>query len=141
MVVIRLSPSGKKGDASYKILVTDKAACLTGRFIEKIGLFKPGKDNKPGKENKDIFNLKADRYAHWLKIGAVVSPRLKTLVRTHKIDVAAATVASPVTTPKAAPAPKKVAAPKVEKKTPAPAAAPKKAAPAKAAAGKTSRSK
>jgi small subunit ribosomal protein S16 len=74
MVVIRLAPSGRKHSPVYKIMVAEKDAKLTGRFIEKLGIYKPGKE-------KDEFHIDTERYTHWVKKGATPSPRIESLIR------------------------------------------------------------
>lgn len=76
MVVIHLARSGKKGDPIFKITVAEKGAKLTGRFIEKLGIYNPGK-------GKEEVTVNMDRYNHWLKVGAQPSPRLKKILATH----------------------------------------------------------
>ena len=61
MVVIRLAPYGRKGDKVYKIMVSSEGKALSGRFIEKLGILKPGKE-------KPICNRH-----HWIFSGAVAS--------------------------------------------------------------------
>ena len=112
MVVIRLSPSGKKGDTVYKVTVCGKGAKLTGNFIEKLGIYKPG----TGK--KDLLELNTERYSHWLSKGAVPSARLVKVIKTLKPE---AKVAAPVgaAAPSAKAAPAKAAPAQAAVKTPA----------------------
>lgn len=117
MVVIRLARAGRKGAPVYQITVADKYAKLTGRHLEKIGIYRPS-------TKKAEFNLDTTRYSYWLSKGAIASARLAKLLKDFKVDLAA----TPVVEDKA---PKKAAAPKA---APAKAAAPKAAAPAKAPA-------
>jgi small subunit ribosomal protein S16 len=77
MVVIRLSPGGKKHTPVYRIQVAEKGAKLTGRFLEKIGAYKPGKTN-------GYFNINEERLQYWVSKGAQPSERLKTLLKTNK---------------------------------------------------------
>ncbi|MBS1982564.1 MAG: 30S ribosomal protein S16 [Bdellovibrionales bacterium] len=81
MVVIRLARSGKKGSPVYKVMVADKGAKLTGRFIEKLGTYTPGTE-------KDVLNVNFERYNHWVKLGAQASERLKKVVATHSAGAA-----------------------------------------------------
>jgi small subunit ribosomal protein S16 len=111
MVVIRLAPHGRKGDLVYKITVCTKGAKLTGKFIEKLGIYKVGKE-------KDVFTVNADRLNYWMSKGAQPSSTLLKVLRDNKVEMV-----------KAAPVAK---APKAEKK----AVAPKKEAPAKKAPAK-----
>jgi small subunit ribosomal protein S16 len=106
MVVIRLSPAGRKGNEVYKIMVTNKAAKLSGRFIEKVGLY------TCDKTGKDDLKIDAERFNFWVSKGAQPSPRLLNLIRTQKIDLGASATNAPAK--EAA-----EAAPKAEKKAPA----------------------
>ncbi len=72
MVVIRLARYGKKGAPVYALMVADKDARLTGRFIEKLGTYTPG--------SKAPLQFKQDRYDHWVKLGAQPSDRLKKVI-------------------------------------------------------------
>ncbi len=74
MVVIRLSKKGQKGTPIYQVLVADKDAGLSGRFIEKLGTYALVRGKK-------VLNLKQERYDHWLKKGAKPSPRLSTVLK------------------------------------------------------------
>lgn len=74
MVVIRLSRAGKKGSPVYKLTVADKNAKLTGRFIEKLGIYVPGNGTAQ-------LNIDLERYAHWVKLGAQPSPRVKKILK------------------------------------------------------------
>jgi len=109
-------------------MVSEKDAKLTGRFLEKIGIYVP----RPGKEGKDSLQIDSERFTYWTKLGAQPSPRLATLLKTHKIDLGAtATPAAPKEAKVAKPA--TAAAPKAAKPASAAVAPAKKAAPKKKA--------
>jgi ribosomal protein S16 len=72
MVVIRLSPGGRKNQRIFKITVSSKGAKLTGRFLERIGQYD---------EEKKSFQIVKERYDHWVKLGAEASPRLVKLLK------------------------------------------------------------
>ncbi len=78
MVVIRLARAGRKGTAVYKIMVANARDSLKGRFLEKIGLYVPPKTA----DHKSIFEVKKDRYAHWISKGAQPTARMKLLMKT-----------------------------------------------------------
>ena len=63
MVRIRLRRTGKKGQASYRVVVADKESPRDGRFIETIGHYNPR--TKP-----PTVEIKADRALYWLSQGA-----------------------------------------------------------------------
>lgn len=77
MVVIRLAPGGKKHSPIYRINVADKAAKLRGRFLEKLGIYKPSKTTP-------IFTLNEERYNFWVSKGAVPTERVKKLLSDSK---------------------------------------------------------
>jgi small subunit ribosomal protein S16 len=122
MVVIRLSPSGKKNSPIFKILVTDKDSRLTGRFIEKIGIYTPPKAASRNNPTRgESIDLKVERFQHWVKTGAQPSPRLMALVKKLSPGAYAVPAAATTTEPKKvskteAPA-KKPAAKKTAKKS------------------------
>jgi small subunit ribosomal protein S16 len=118
MVVIRLAPHGRKGDLVYKITVCGKGAKLTGKYIEKLGIYKVGKE-------KNIFTLNAERLNYWISKGAQTSPSLNKVLRDNKVEIFKA----PAKAAKTAKIAKKVAAP--APKAAAKEAPAKKAAPAK----------
>ncbi len=76
MVVIRLAPGGKKHNPVYRIHVADKGAKLCGRFLEKLGTYKPGKSG--------FFTINEERYTHWVSKGAQPSETLAKLLKDSK---------------------------------------------------------
>ena len=79
MVVIRLAPGGKKHSPVYRINVADSDAPLGGRFLEKLGTYKPVKAGNAG-----FFTIDEERYAYWVSKGAVPTSRIKTLFKNSK---------------------------------------------------------
>jgi small subunit ribosomal protein S16 len=63
MVRIRLRRTGKKKQASYRVVVADKESPRDGRFIETIGHYNP-------RTNPPTIEIKADRALYWLSQGA-----------------------------------------------------------------------
>jgi small subunit ribosomal protein S16 len=63
MVRIRLRRTGKKKQASYRVVVADKESPRDGRFIETIGHYNPRTD-------PPTIEIKADRALYWLSQGA-----------------------------------------------------------------------
>lgn len=76
MVVIRLAPAGKKGEEVYRLVVADKDAKLTGRYLERLGVYRP----KSAKE----LTLAQDRYDFWLSKGAQPSSRVLKVLKSAK---------------------------------------------------------
>ncbi len=77
MVVIRLAPGGKKHTPVYRIQVADRDAKLRGRYLEKLGIYKPSK-------TVALFNIDEERYNFWVSKGAVPSERVKKLLSDSK---------------------------------------------------------
>lgn len=82
MVVIRLARFGKKGSPVYRLTVADKAAKLTGKYIEKLGTFTPSK-------TKPILEMDMDRYQYWIQKGAQPSPRVTKVLKDNPASPAA----------------------------------------------------
>lgn len=62
-VIIRLSKTGKKGEARYRVVVAEKRSRRDGKPIEAIGWLE--KTIKGPKSE-----VKKDRYAYWISKGA-----------------------------------------------------------------------
>lgn len=75
MVRIRLRRMGAKKRAFYRIIVADGRSPRDGRFIETIGTYDPHQTGSQG------VNLKQDRAAHWLQVGAQPSDGVVPLLR------------------------------------------------------------
>lgn len=71
MVVIRLSPGGRKNQRIFHVCVADKDARLTGRYIEKLGQYN---------EVKKTFTYDKDKFDQWVAKGAIPSTRVKSLI-------------------------------------------------------------
>lgn len=113
MVVIRLARGGRKAAPVYRINVANKRDALTGRYIEKIGLYKPS-------DVKSEFEVNQERYDYWVSKGAQPSDRVKLLMATvakgkeprqPKPKAKKAAPVAPEATPEAAPAATEEAAP------------------------------
>lgn len=79
MVVIRLSRGGSKKRPFYNFVVADKRSRRDGRYIERIGFYKPG-----ASEGEESLRLAFDRLEYWTGVGAQVSPTVKRLVKLAK---------------------------------------------------------
>ena len=107
MVRIRLRRTGKKGQASYRVVVADSEAPRDGRFIENIGFYNPRTD-------PPTIEIKADRAQYWLSVGAQPSEPAARLLR--KVGVLAGGVEASAETaePEAEAAPETESAPEAE---------------------------
>lgn len=78
MVRIRLRRMGAKKRPFYRIVVADKRSPRDGRFIETIGTYNP-------LTQPETVDLKHERAAHWLSVGAQPSDAVARLLRTAKL--------------------------------------------------------
>jgi len=77
MLVIRFFRTGKKGQAFFKIVVTEKQKAPTkGRFVEEVGFYNPLTKEK---------SVKAERVKYWLSVGAQPSPTVYNLLISEKV--------------------------------------------------------
>lgn len=65
-VVIRLSKIGKRGEARYRVVVTEKRYRRDGKPIETLGWY----EKRQNSQNKDID---MERYKYWVSKGATPS--------------------------------------------------------------------
>ena len=75
MLSIRFKRIGKKKKPFYNIIISDKLAYIKGKYIEKLGYFDPF-------SKKTHINI--ERINHWVKNGATLSKRVKTMLKTTK---------------------------------------------------------
>lgn len=76
MVTIRLSRGGSKKRPFYHITVTDSRNARDGRFIERVGFFNP-----IARGGEERLRVDAERVEHWVSHGALLSDRVKQLVK------------------------------------------------------------
>ena len=74
MVRIRLRRMGAKKKPFYRIVVANKQSPRDGRFIEVVGTYNP-------RTEPETIELKADRIAHWLSVGAQPSESVGRMLR------------------------------------------------------------
>jgi small subunit ribosomal protein S16 len=75
-VVIRLQRIGKPHQPYYRIVTIDKTRGATGKPIEIVGSYNPREETAAKK-----IVLKADRYQHWISVGAKPSETVESLVK------------------------------------------------------------
>lgn len=73
MLRIRLSRTGKKKQASYRVVVADVESPRDGRIVERIGHYNPLADPSE-------YHIKEDRALHWLSVGAQPSDAVRRLL-------------------------------------------------------------
>lgn len=76
MVKIRLARGGSKKRPFYHITVADKRDRRDGRFIERLGFFNP--IARGGEEKLRVDKVRLD---HWVGQGAIMSDRVKKLIK------------------------------------------------------------
>lgn len=78
MLVIRLSRTGKKHQAYFRVVVSDSKRTPTAKFVEILGNFDP---------HAKKFQINKERVEHYLKNGAQPSNSVAKLLRAEKIDL------------------------------------------------------
>lgn len=73
-LVIRLSPTGKKGERKYRIVVKEKRSKRDGGFVDLLGWYE--KDNTGKKKQIDM-----KKYQHWVDHGALPTHAVQELVK------------------------------------------------------------
>lgn len=76
MVTIRLSRGGSKKRPFYHITVADNRDARDGRYIERVGFFNP-----IARGGEERLRVDAERVEHWVSHGALLSERVKQLVK------------------------------------------------------------
>ncbi len=127
---MRLQRIGKKGQAYFRIIVTEHTKKPQGEYLELLGSYDPHK--------KDL-KIKKERLEHWMSKGVQMSPTVNNLLVNNKIitfakklswkpkvgskpapaPVAPKPKAEAAPTPEAAPEPVAEAAPEAPAETPA----------------------
>jgi small subunit ribosomal protein S16 len=89
MVTIRLSRGGAKGRPFYQIVVCDSRRARDGRYIERLGFFSPLATAK-----EESFRLDFARFDYWTGVGAQVSDRVASLVKSRRAAATAPATAA-----------------------------------------------
>ncbi len=76
MLVIKLSRTGRKHQAFYRLIINERRSKLNGKCLENLGWYNP-KDKK--------YDFKKDRINHWLKLGAQKSETVHNLLVRAKV--------------------------------------------------------
>jgi small subunit ribosomal protein S16 len=82
-VTIRLRRDGTKNSPYYRIVVADKHSPRDGKFLELVGTYDP-------KKKTDNSTVKLERVEHWMKLGALPSDTVKSLIKKAKTKATAA---------------------------------------------------
>lgn len=76
MLMIRLARAGKRGHATFRIVVMESARATRGKAVETLGSYDP---------HTDEARVRAERVRHWLARGARVSPTVHNLLVDEKV--------------------------------------------------------
>lgn len=76
MLKIRLSRIGKRGQAYFRVIVTEHTKKPKGEFLELLGSYNP---------HQKQMKVKKDRVDYWISKGAQVSPTVNNLLVNYKI--------------------------------------------------------
>jgi len=76
MLKIKLSRIGKKGFATYRIIVNEARSKRDGRYLESLGFYNPNTEPITIKINKK-------RLDYWLSQGAQPTDTIRRLLKTH----------------------------------------------------------
>ena len=74
--MIRLQRIGKKGQAYFRLVVTEHTTRPKGKYLELLGSYDP---------HKNVMEAKADRVKHWMSKGAKLSPTANNLLVGRKL--------------------------------------------------------
>jgi small subunit ribosomal protein S16 len=75
-VRIRLTRTGKKNEAYWRIAVFDSRTRRDGRYLENLGVYDPSV-----KKAEEKVKLNLERYNHWVKQGALPSDSLARILK------------------------------------------------------------
>jgi small subunit ribosomal protein S16 len=87
MLAIRLSRTGSKKRAHYRVVVVESTQARDSRFIEILGHYNP-------RAVPAVVRVDRERIEHWLKSGARPSDTVRTLIARHLTPEPAAAAAS-----------------------------------------------
>mgnify|MGYP001619114315 CR=1 FL=1 len=72
MLMIRFQRIGKKKHPSYRLVVSEKAKDTQSGSLENLGVYNPA-------VNPKVVDLRKDRIAHWMSVGAQLSASVNNL--------------------------------------------------------------
>jgi len=71
MLAIKFKRVGKKHQASFRVVVTEKRTKLDGRYVDDLGWMNP---------HTDTFDVKKEKAEHWISVGAQPTPSVHNLL-------------------------------------------------------------
>ena len=75
MLNIKLQRVGKRGQAYFRVIISEHTKNPQGSFLELLGSYDP---------HKKVFKVKKDRIEYWISKGAGVSPTVNNLMVNYK---------------------------------------------------------
>lgn len=88
MLAIRLSRTGSKKQAHYRMVVCETRQATEGAYVEIVGYYNP-------RTVPATVTVDHERIAHWLKAGARPSQTVRTLLAGHVTNKPEAAAAAP----------------------------------------------
>ncbi len=77
MLNIRLSRTGRKRDAHFRVVVSDTACGRVGRIVETVGHYHP----RLPKDAEGRLSLDSERARYWMGQGAQPTATVRTLLK------------------------------------------------------------
>lgn len=71
MLAIKFKRVGKKHQATFRLVVTERRSKLNGRFVDDLGWMNP---------HTDTFDVKQEETKHWISVGAQPTPSVHNLL-------------------------------------------------------------
>ena len=81
-VRLRLKRLGRRHRSFFRLSAMDSRSPRDGRVLEELGVYDP-----MNKELKDQLKLNEERIKHWLKLGAVPSETVASLLKQQGIAI------------------------------------------------------
>ena len=73
---------GRKGAPAYTIVASDARSPRDGRFLEKLGLYRPGRER-----GQELEAVKLEALRVWVSRGARVSDTVRTLLKRNGLSL------------------------------------------------------
>ncbi len=77
MLAIKLKSVGKIHQRSFRVVIQEKHSKLAGKSMEDLGWYNP---------HTNKFEIKSDRVAYWLSVGAQPTKTAGDVIKKAKID-------------------------------------------------------
>ena len=74
--MIRLQRIGKRGQAYFRVIITEHTKKPKGEYLELLGTYNP---------HEKVLKVKKDRIEYWVSKGAQTSPTVNNLLVNYKI--------------------------------------------------------